>query len=275
MNQSNENVSIYVFHYKDGEPFPELNGYHHIFCGKALHSGNSQLTGDDSGENISSKNPFYSELTGIYWAYKNQQSDIVGTCHYRRFYAVSREPLYYRAKRLLYHLAGIHTGRHGLIYSSRPDYWKDKILTARQARELLKHYDAIMPQKRKLRQSIEEHYVKYHNANDLTLLRAIIEEQSPSLTASFEEAMVHEQLYANNMMIMKRPLFDELCHWLFDILFEFERRINLAHYSEYQQRILGFLSERLITAWVHHKQLKVKELQLIYLKKLKKRHFLA
>ncbi|MCR4611785.1 MAG: DUF4422 domain-containing protein, partial [Lachnospiraceae bacterium] len=41
---------------------------------------------DDTNINISDKNCYYSELTGLYWIYQNVKDiDIVGTCHYRRY----------------------------------------------------------------------------------------------------------------------------------------------------------------------------------------------
>lgn len=40
---------------------------------------------DDEGYNISYKNPYYSELTGLYWAYKNLKADYIGLCHYHRY----------------------------------------------------------------------------------------------------------------------------------------------------------------------------------------------
>lgn len=39
---------------------------------------------DDQGENISSKNRYYNELTGLYWVWKNTNYPFSGICHYRR-----------------------------------------------------------------------------------------------------------------------------------------------------------------------------------------------
>lgn len=58
-----------------------------IHVGKSLTSLELGLQGDNDGENISHKNKQYSELTAVYWAWKNLKStDFIGLCHYRRFF---------------------------------------------------------------------------------------------------------------------------------------------------------------------------------------------
>lgn len=266
---NNNNCKIYVLHYKNGEPFPDIHGYIHILAGKETNTQPSNLRGDNTGDNISAKNSFYSELTGIFWIHKNQSSDIIGTCHYRRFFTAKGEPLKYKLKRLLYYFVGLNIGRHGLIYTSNQKYWVNRILTCEEAIQYLDEFDAIMPIKRKLRQTVECHYKKYHHVSDLQLLRNIIEEKMPDYASSFEATLQQKRLYANNMMVMKRQNFDALCNWLFMLLFEFEKRVDLTNFVDYQQRIFGFLSERLITTWVNHHHLKVKEFPLIYFKHFK------
>ena len=64
-------------------------------------------------------------------------------------------------------------------------------------------------------------------------------------------------------MIAKKELFDSYCEWLFDILFELEKEVDLTGYTTSEARIYGYLSEILLNIWIVHNQLKVKHLPVI------------
>ena len=59
--------------------------YFPIFLGAATLDLDLPYQRDDEGENISSKNKTYCELTGLYWACKNLKADYIGLFHYRRY----------------------------------------------------------------------------------------------------------------------------------------------------------------------------------------------
>lgn len=70
------------------------------------------------------------------------------------------------------------------------------------------------------------------------------------------------------MFVMKRSLFDEYCTWLFDILFELEKRTDMTWYDTYEARLFGFMSERLFNVWLERQNLKKVEIPVVFLEKI-------
>lgn len=64
---------------------PKEDYYLPVFAGAALSDKKLPYQKDDEGDNISLKNPYYSELTALYWAYRNLRADYIGLCHYHRY----------------------------------------------------------------------------------------------------------------------------------------------------------------------------------------------
>lgn len=225
---------------------PEENIYIPLHVGR---EGKQDLgyIGDNTGENISIKNPNYCELTGLYWAYKNLKCEYIGLCHYRRYFTMKN--IFKRA---------IQTNNK-----------LELILNKSQIEELLSKYNVILPKKRNYYiETIESHYKNAHHIEDLKKVEKIIETDYPEYMESFKSVMNGRTLHLYNMFIMKKDDFDKYCEWLFHILFKLEGSIDISSYDNYQKRIYGFLSERLFNVWIAKQEFNIKELPILNMEKV-------
>lgn len=188
---------------------------------------------DCAGENISHKNTNFCELTGLYWMWKNDKSDITGLVHYRRF------------------------------FKDNNNLYVNKILSKESICSYLSEYDVILPSKWIYKESLYNQYKDNHNIKDLDRCRDIIYDIYPDYIDSFDEIINSNSAYLYNMIICKKELLNQYCEWMFNILFRLEKNTDLTDYDDYQKRIYGFLSERLLNVWVHHNKFKIKELDII------------
>ena len=183
---------------------------------------------DNTLDNINEKNPNFCELTALYWIWKNDNSDYVGLEHYRRFFS-----------------------KKGL-FSTRP-------LRKAELLKKLKKSDLIIPESRVGELSVEDYYKKEHYVEDLYVCRDIISEKYPEYLSAFDQVMKSKRAFMTNMFVSKKSIIDAYSNWLFDILFEAERRIDISDRDTYQKRIFGFLSERLFNVYIIKNGLKVKQ----------------
>lgn len=194
--------------------------------------------GDNTGDHISGKNLNYCELTGLYWAWKNLICEYIGLCHYRRYFSKHK------------------------FYFSR----KGNILKKKDFEKILCKYDVILPKITNLNElTIREQYEKMHMKKDLDCAETVLKEQFPLYSRSFDKVMNQHKMYSCNMFVMKKKDFDRYCEWLFPILFEVEKCINISGYSPYQTRVFGFLSERLFNVWLDYHKFNSKAVRVIHL----------
>lgn len=77
-------IKIFTITHKAFTP-PEDSMYVPLHVGR-INGENLGFLGDDTGDSISQLNPYFCELTGMYWIWKNfTEADYVGICHYRRY----------------------------------------------------------------------------------------------------------------------------------------------------------------------------------------------
>ena len=67
---------------------------------------------------------------------------------------------------------------------------------------------------------------------------------------------------------MRYDLYCKYCQWLFSILFKLEQEINLKNYIGYQQRVLGYIAERLLDVWIEHNQIPYIDADYVTLEKI-------
>lgn len=237
--KNNNDISIYVVTHKDIK-FSKRKGYKIIHVGAAIDDKEIlNAINDNTGENISTKNKNFCELTALYWIWKNDiDSKIVGITHYRRFF-----------------------------YKNVICYKKDKIISDSRVKKILKRYDMIIPIPIILNgDTVKEHYNKYHKIKDLELCKEIISKKFPEYIESFNAIMNKKLLYSCNMLICRKELYNKYMEWLFEILFEIEKNIDISQYDEYNKRVYGFLAERLFNVWLEkNKDLKLKRLLVLNL----------
>ena len=222
------NLEIYVATHKQfQEKLPKI--YKPILVGSFNKNINEYIR-DDTGENqISEKNDNYCELTGLYWILKNVNIDYIGLCNYRR---------YFKGK-------------------------KNKFIEKDEVNDILKKYDIILPTRWVYLNTVYDDYEKKHHIKDLLLCKKIIEKKYPKYLKSFDKVVNRNYIFLYNMFICKKEVIDEYFEWIFDILGELEKIIDISNYDQYQKRIYGFLSERLFNVWLDYKNLKFKEINVI------------
>ena len=239
------NIRIYVAMHRPNNFVLSIKNpiYIPIQCGRTINGNFNNSPdflpklGDDTGDNISIKNPYYSELTALYWIWKNDDSqpdDIIGLNHYRRYFAKS--------------------------FNKKDE---TKILNGRTIKKLLKQADFIVNgcnvEDVEFDNGITQYYSAYNNYRGCHLVKDLdnslkcIKELFPDLydNINFQVKNI-EAMCINNMMIAKKKYIDEYCSFIFPVFKEIENYIdfNDEDYQGYQQRVFGFLGERLFRPWL-------------------------
>lgn len=216
-----KDTCIYVANHRDSEPLRD-EPYRLLRVGsdvaEAAACDNDDVSFDCLGRSIAFKNFAYSELTGIYWIWKNAHHDIVGLMHYRRYLAAPG--------------------------ANRP-------LDSAEIEQALDKHDVLVPEPVELNCSVSEQYVFCHPARDLIALTKVMESQPEAYRLAFSEIMRSNLLIPCNILVADKDVFDAYCSWLFGVLEECEKHIDIySGRDDYQRRVFGFMSERLLLVWL-------------------------
>ena len=213
--------------------FPKDKSYVPLQVGAKISNTDLKIARDDTGDNISSKNPYFCELTGQYWLWKKSKADFKGLVHYRRYFTnVKKIP---KENRI------------------------NAVLSDKDIEELTKTYDLILPKKRNYYiESLWSHYEHTLHVEPLEKTGEIIKKNYKEYFKEFERLKTRKSAHMFNMMIAKKEIFDEYSEWLFDILFKLENEMKkspefVAEYSGFHSRFYGRISELLFDVWLYTK----------------------
>ena len=236
-------LEIYVLTHKKITENYDNTLYKPIVNGSALSNEDFGYLRDDIGENISKLNPYFAELTGQYCVWKNSKANIIGFCHYRRWFVKN-------------------------IFFNKLN--KEDICTD------LQKNDIILPQKTRLLNTVKEKIKKDlidkpnygPKIKDYEKLESYIKKNYYEYYPSFKKIMNGKEIYNNNMFICSKEIANDYFNWLFTLFDGFKKELDLDKYPKNNKRVFGFFSELLLTVYVKKNNLKIKE-HYIYLNERK------
>ena len=180
---------------------------------------------DCDGENISAKNVNYSELTALYWIWKNcllkradDENEFYGLSHYRRILDLSEDD------------------RMKLVDNN---------------------VDVVLPYPMPYEPNIEMHHKRYLSDQEWEAVLLALEELQPEYASVFPQILEQDYLYHYNIIIAKNKVLDAYCSWLFPILFRIEE-INDPEGNKAPNRFIGYVGETLETLYFMRNKDKLK-----------------
>lgn len=193
-----------------GKHFLPLDGFRKQFIVDRPHDG----------DNIDLLNPYYCELTGLYYMWKHETDDVAGLEHYRRYF-----------------------------------YRDGHILHRDEADDILKVSDIVLvPYHHPSKRSTYQWFAGAHKLQDLDKWMLCIDAAYPEFMPVFMNYMNSNLLYICNMFITHREILHEWCSWLFPMLALYDHSAGLG---ENNKRIDGYLAEHTLGAWCMWKGLRV------------------
>lgn len=183
---------------------------------------------DNVGENISERNPYWSEWTALFWGWNNLHNiKYLGLNHYRRYfdYEISDD-----------NIESLLKGYDMIVVKSKKNIFKNQRL------ENLIHIT-----------SQEDAYIF------LDTLLFLHPECKEALLQYFYNS---RESYPFSMFISSKELYDDYCNFIFPVLFETEKRLK-SHLYTRQKRTIGYFGEWSLGIFIFYKHLRVKKIPII------------
>lgn len=239
-------IKIFATHHKEGAII-ESPWITNVRVGKMYNPPDSNMPGNDEGTNIGERANTFNELVTQYWAWKNFDLDYYGFCHYRRYISFGEEQ---------------ESDIYGnVIFKNYNENIPSMLGYDRlEIEDEIRKHDIILVEGFNTKNANCKNLYKQYGCSDGLYLKdlecaiEILKEKYPEYSDVADQYMKGHILYPCNMFIMRKEIFLEYCEWLFDILFELERRIDTTNYSIASLRMIGHVGERLLGIFVWYQK---------------------
>ena len=241
-------IKIFVSHRIDKNSETIKNPlFINVRCGAVYDRTKSpKMIGDDTGDNISDKREKYCELTIHYWAWKNQAADYYGFCHYRRYLSFANRDYPENAVGCVEHpcLDEVFLSRFNINQKSiRTEIEGSDLIIANYVPvEKTGDYSSVYDYCKKNPQG--------YKVEHIDTLYSVVAELYPEYLQDVKDFFAGKYNCWYNCYVMKSDLFNEYSTWLFSILFELEKRLDMSSWTQEQLRFCGVMAERLLGAYV-------------------------
>lgn len=229
-------MKLYVLTHKNFSILPNLpTCCTPLQVGSALYPALGFLR-DDTGNNISLKNDLYNELTGMYWVWKNSCENIIGFCHYRRYFVTLPGKI------------------NNLLFGKMEHF-----LTEAMILKKLNRYDMIVHNRTFFHQGVYRQLIEHQGQVTVDMLEKAVAASGPIYINAFQQIMNRKSIHLLNMCITSKSVFDAYASWLFPVLFHTERLLCQNAMYTPPPRTMGMLAERLLDVWITANNIKIAE----------------
>ena len=217
----------------------------------------SDILSDDFGENISALYPYYSEITAMYWAWKNFSKigtdKYIGFMHYNKHFILNE--CFTNNETLDNNLYGFSCYT---IKKIDNDYYNNIGLDKKNITSLMDKYDVLCIKKGSLKvfnfDDIETEFFQKIKSLSFSEFSQIISDLFPDYKVNLSKIGKMNVRYFNNMFIMNKELFFDYSNFLFSILDVVYSKIFDENSKEECRGIFSYLSEVLFTIYILNQQ---------------------
>ena len=236
---------------------------------------------DSDGDNISVDNPYCSEMSAMYWIWKNVDADYKGLFHYRRFLTYKKGNSLKVMRNIVLYIASkvispfIPDSRCLCNFSSTLEIPQSEI---NEHLDIFAHdiYKDIEKGRYDLYCMKKLHYSTYTMQTHLkkaigfwhyNYVVDLIAKDFPDFNVYFSQTLKDNKFVSCNMIIAKSDVFDQYCRLMFDIKDKYLHHMNAGIPNGVTNiamlRDFGYIAELITDAYVRmisSRRLKVKYL---------------